>query len=114
MWIVHDCTVGQRVGFDTEQEALKDASSRANRGHEVSIKSPEKNLLEEYRERLRRYRDDPGFVAYMLRDLPEIVACGLDDLAAALASERWGCSYNDVVGLLDLFEKAMGESVERD
>ena len=62
-------------------------------------------ILEEYRMRLETGRDEPSLIAYMLRDLPEIAEAGLRDLAWTLASEEWGCHYNDVAGLLDLFAR---------
>ena len=58
------------------------------------------------RAELEKYRHDPGMVAFMIRSSPEIEAAGLDDLAWALSAPYAGyTSYNDVVGLIDLFER---------
>jgi len=68
-----------------------------------------RGILEEYRMRLETGRNEPSLIAYMLRDLPEIKEAGLRDLAWSLASEKWGCHYNDVAGLLDYFEQHIRE-----
>ena len=47
---------------------------------------------------------DAGLIAYMVRDWPETVEFELDDLAHMLHTGEYGCSVNDVIGLLDYVE----------
>ena len=48
---------------------------------------------------------DRELAAYTLRDLPEVKAAGLHDLARLLASGEYGCSKNDVLVLIENLEK---------
>jgi len=57
-------------------------------------------------EALGRNRSDPGLALQFVKHLPELEDYGLVDLAWLLASEEYGCSYNDVKGLLDDIEAA--------
>ena len=50
-------------------------------------------------------RNESWIAAMHIRDLPETKAAGLHKLAWLLASEEYGCCYNDVSGLLELFQK---------
>ena len=55
---------------------------------------------------LEREPNDPGFALEFVKHLPELEMYGLADLAWMLASGEYGCSYNDVVGLLDDIDRA--------
>ena len=47
---------------------------------------------------------DPSFVAYVIYYWPETREFNLNGLAHMLYSEEYGCSVNDVKGLIDLIE----------
>lgn len=53
--------------------------------------------------------EDPQLAAYMLRDLPEVQKANLSNLASSLASGYWGCSRNDVLGLIESLEKHLSK-----
>ena len=80
---------------------------------EIAMKLPSLAYrLQRIKEALARHGDrDPGLVVYMMRDWPEVSMVGLDDLAWSLASGRWGCHKNDVIGLIERFEEKWSERV---
>lgn len=59
--------------------------------------------LEAARECLERYPDDPALAVEFFKY--DIEDAGLRSLAWLLAGERYGCSRNDVLGLLELLDQ---------
>jgi hypothetical protein len=66
-------------------------------------------MIEKLREMLERNRHEPWLVADHMKYLPELKVPGLNDLAWLLASNEYGCHYNDVKGLIDLLEKHLND-----
>jgi hypothetical protein len=61
-------------------------------------------VLVQYRAELEKRKNEPDLVAFMLRNEQPIQETDLATLAWSLGSNVWGCHYNDVKGLLDIFE----------
>lgn len=59
-------------------------------------------MIEKLREMLERNRHEPWLVADHMKYLTEVKDADLDHLAWLLASNEYGCHYNDVKGLIDL------------
>jgi hypothetical protein len=58
-----------------------------------------------WRNVLNNNKRDPGLTAWRMKDLPEIEAAGLKDLAYALSMNDSNASVNDVSGMIDLLEE---------
>lgn len=65
------------------------------------------------RESLKNNPSDPGLAVQFVKHLPELEELGLADLAWLLAGEQYGCSVNDVHGLLDDIVRAtLGDGLD--
>ena len=64
-----------------------------------------KRVIESARRQLDR---DPHLANFMLRDLPEVKELGLSELAWAMHRDG-SLSKNDVLGLIEGLEAALGE-----
>jgi DNA-directed RNA polymerase subunit F len=61
--------------------------------------------IKKLREELEKYKHEPWMVPMMIEHNEDIRKADLDTLTGLLASREYGCSYNDVAGLIDYLEK---------
>jgi len=69
-------------------------------------------MIWKLREMLVRNTQEPWLVADTMKYMAEVKEANLDDLAWLLASNEYGCHYNDVKGLIDLLSKYLSKKEE--